>query len=396
MKLHAFLSTALAVVVLSVVAIPPADAQRRASGRTAAETPREAMFPHAVRDEPSTRITQRMSQRLERLYELASEEGNAQRVIDQANELINDRNATDYVRSFAYVQMGEAYDEMENVDAAIDAYRKAIDGNGLANDNHYQVMLRLGQTLVFEERIDEGIEVLNRFFEETRSENPQFLALMGSSLYQAERYDGAIDYLTRAIAASDNPQPGWQQLLMASYAESDQMDQAAIVAEQSVQANPDDKQAVMNLAAVLAQGDNLERAAQVLNDARNRGLFTEGRDYDQLARIYMNIDEGEREAAAVISEGMDRGLLERNHANYNLLGQALYFSEQFQGAIAAWTEAAKTAPDGETALNLARVHYEEENWRQAKEFANQAIQRGIRNPDTARAIINNADIELRR
>lgn len=395
MKFHAFIKAALAALVLAAVAVPPpADAQRR--GQRTAEPEREAMFPEATRSEPDAGLNQRMGQRLERLYDLAAEEGAAERVIEQANQLIADRNATPYVRSFAYVQMAEAYQELDNIDASIDAFKKALEENGLGNDNHYQVMLGLGQNLVYEERVEEGIAVLNQFFEETNSQNPQHLALMGSTMYQAERYDEAIDYMTRALAATDSPQPSWQQLLMASYAESDQMDRAAEVAEQTVQANPDDKQAVMNLAAVLAQGDQLDRAAEVLDGARERGLFTEGRDYDQLARIYLNIDGRDGDAAAVIQEGLDQGLMEDNFENNNLLGQALYFSEQYGAAITAWTKAAEMAPDGETALNLARVHLEEENWQQAKDYANQAIQRGLRSPDAARAIINNADIELGR
>lgn len=395
MKFHAFIKTALVALVLAAVAVPPpADAQRRTQRN--AEPEREAVFPEATRTEPSTRLSQRMGQRLERLYDLAAEEGQAERVIEQANALINDRNATPYLRSFAYVQIAEAYQDLDNIPASIEAFEKALEEDGLGNDNHYQVMLGLGQNLVFEERIEEGLAVLNRFFEETNSKNPQHLALMGSSMYQAERYEEAIDFMTRALAASETPQPSWQQLLMASYAESDQMDRAAEVAEQTVRANPDDKQAVMNLAAVLAQGDQLDRAAQVLDEARGRGLFDSGRDYDQLARILLNIDGRDADAAAVIQEGLDKGLMEDNFENNNLLAQALYFSEQYGAAITAWTKAAQTAPDGETALNLARVHLEEGNWQQAKDYANQAVQRGLRSPDAARAIINNADIELRR
>lgn len=393
MKLHALIKATLVASLLVAIAVPHADAQRR--GDRQAQQQRESMFPEATREEPRHRTPQRMGQRMERLYDLSGED-NPQRVIEEANALINDRNADANVRSFSYIQIAEAYEDLDDSARAIEYYQRAIDEDGLGNDNHYQVMLRLGQSLVFEERVDEGIAVLERFFEETRSRNPQHLALMGSSLYQAERWDGAIQYMTMAIEASETPQPSWQQILMASYAEADRMDEAAEVARRSVELQPDDKRAVMNLASVLSQADRIEEAAEVLDGARQRGLFDEGRDYDQLARLFLNIDGGEAQAAAVLREGMDQGLLEGNYDNWFMLGQAEYFSENYDGAITAWTEAASRAPDGEVALNLARVHLDEGNYSDAVRYANEAIQKGVRNPDTARAIINNANIELRR
>lgn len=395
-----------AALGLALSAIPgPADAQRTVAERQAARearenrsaaSPADTLFPNATRESPTATMTQRMAPRVQRLDDMLEGPENAQEVVAAAQELINDRNANAYVKSIAYVRMADAYEEMGDWDNSFASLERSLTENGFSNDNHFQTMLRLGQTLVIEERTEEGLAWLARFFEESRSERPEHLALMGNVYYQAERFPEAVEYINRAIAASDNPNPQWNQILMASYAEMGQGDEAVRVATELMAADPDNKQLVMNLASAHLQEDDYEAAGRVLQDARSRGLFDSGQDYNHLASILLNTDGKEAEAAQVLQEGLDKGIVEGNFDAHFMLGQAYYFSEQYDRAIVAWTQAATMAPDGETALNLARVHYDEGNWQEARRYANEAISKGIGNEETARNLIRNVEIELRR
>lgn len=394
-----------AALGLALTAIPaPADAQRSTAERQAQREARETrgsrqtetMFPNATRESPSATVSQRMAPRVQRLDDMLEGPENAQEVIDEAQRLINDRNANAYVKSIAYVRMADAYEELGDWDNSFTSLERALAEEGFSNDNHFQTMLRLGQTLVLEDRTEEGMAWLARFFEESRSERPEHLALMGNVYYQAERFPEAVEYINRAIAASDNPNPQWNQILMASYAEMGQGEEAVRVATELAAADPGNKQLVMNLANAHLQADDYEKAGEVLMDARRRGLFDSGQDYRHLASILLNTDNKEAEAATVLQEGLDNGMVEGNFDTYFMLGQAYYFSEQYDGAIRAWTEAAKTAPNGETALNLARVHYDEGNWQEARRYANEAISKGLSNETTARNLIRNIEIELGR
>lgn len=398
-------SVLAAALGLALTAIPaPADAQRSTSERQAAREAREArgsqptetMFPNATRESPSATVGQRIAPRVQRLDDMLEGPENAQEVIDEAQKLINDRNANAYVKSIAYVRMADAYEELGDWDNSFASLERALAEEGFSNDNHFQTMLRLGQTLVIEERTEEGLAWLARFIEESRSERPDHLALLGNVYYQAERFPEAVEFINRAIAASDAPNPQWNQILMASYAEMGQGEEAVRVASELAAANPDDKRLVMNLASAHLQADNYEQAAEVLQDARRRGLFDSGQDYRHLASILLNTDNKEAEAASVLQEGLDNGMLQGDFDTHFMLGQAYYFSEQYDGAIRAWTEAAKTAPNGEAALNLARVHYDEGNWQEARRYANEAISKGISNEETARNLIRNVEIELSR
>lgn len=400
------IKTALAAALgLALTAIPsPADAQRSTAERQAAREAREdrgsrqteTLFPNATRQSPTATVSQRMAPRVQRLDDMLEGPENAQEVVAEAQRLINDRNANAYVKSIAYVRMADAYEELGDWDNSFASLERALEEDGFSNDNHYQTMLRLGQTLVIEERTDQGLAWLARFFEESRSERPEHLALMGNVYYQAERFPEAVEYINRAIAVSDSPNPQWNQILMASYAEMGQGEEAVRVATELAATDPSNKQLVMNLASAHLQADNYEQAAEVLQDARRRGLFDSGQDYRHLASILLNTDNQEAQAASVLQEGLDNGMVEGDFDTYFMLGQAYYFSDQYDGAIGAWTEAAKTAPNGEAALNLARVHYDEGNWEEARRYANEAISKGVSNEETARNLIRNVELEMRR
>lgn len=174
---------------------------------------------------------------------------------------------------------------------------------------------------------------------------------------------------------------------MATYVENNQGAEAAKIAEQIAAKNPNDKRAQMNVAAVYSQSDMLDKAATVLEKMRAAGQFTEDKDYRQLYSTYLNLDGKEKEAANVINEGLEKGVLKPDYQAYVALAQSYYFSEQANKSIDAYKKAAPLAPDGETYLNLARVLWQEDRIPEAKEAAKQAIAKGVKKPDDAKKIL---------
>ena len=56
-------------------------------------------------------------------------------------------------------------------------------------------------------------------------------------------------------------------------------------------------------------------------------------------------------------------------------------------AIDAYQKAAPLAENGETYLNLARILFNEDRIPEAKQAAQQALDKGVRNPDEARKLL---------
>ena len=136
------------------------------------------------------------------------------------------------------------------------------------------------------------------------------------------------------------------------------------------------------------QTDQNDKAIEVFERLRASGQLTEESEYRNLYALYLNSENKEREAIAVINEGLQKNILKEDYRTMAALGQANYFSEQIEPAIAAWRKAAPLAENGDTYLNLARVLHQEGRSDEAKEAARQAIAKGLKSNTDAERIIS--------
>lgn len=390
---HQTLLAAAIGAVLLFGAVAPVDAQsaaERKAQREADKKPAAAAvaetYPEATRKSPGIRASSQLQRKLQKLVDLYDEDKGAEaRAL--ADEIIATEKANAYEKSFAAQMAAQVAYDADDSAAAMKYLAQAIQSDGLDNNSHFGAMLMLGQLQMQEEQYEPALATFDRLFAETKVQKPEHLALKGNVLYRMERYPEAIEALTKAIATSPEPRADWSQLLMASYFDSGKGAEAARVAEEIASKNPADKRVQMNLAAAYLQIEAYDKAAAVLEKLRAAGQLSDEREYRQLYSTYLNIDGKEREAANVIAEGLQKGVLQPNHETYLALGQAYYFSDQVGLAVDAYQKAAPLAKDGETYLNLAKVLWQEDRITEAKAAAKQAMAKGVKNSDDAKKIL---------
>ena len=304
-----------------------------------------------------------------------------------ADEMIADPKANAYERSIAARLAAASL--VGDDDAKAMAYlQKVLEFNGLSNNEHYDSMLLLGQLQMQNDQDAQGLATIDKLIAETRTTNPEVLAIKGNALYRLERYPEAAAALKQAIdEAGDKAQPAWLQLLMASYFDDDKPEEASKIAEDLVAKNPNDKKMQQNLAAIYMQAGQDDKAIAILEKLRASGQLTDDKDYRNLYALYINSQGHEKQAIAVIKEGLDKGILKPDYQTYVALGQAYYFSDQPKEAIEAYQKAAPLAPDGETYLNLAKALWGEGRIGEAKQAAQKALDKGIKNPQDAKKIL---------
>ncbi|MFC3552314.1 tetratricopeptide repeat protein [Lysobacter cavernae] len=392
---HSLLAAAIGTVLVfgAISQVNAQTAQQRADERRAQKGAQkgqsakaEEQYPQATRQSPETKATSKGGAKLQKMMKLYDDEKGADaRAV--ADEIIANPASNAYEHAFA-AQIGAqiAYDA-DDTATAMAYLNKAIEFNGLDNNGHYGAMFMLAQLQLQEDQYAESLKTFDRFFAETKSQKPEQLVLKGNVLYRLERYPEAAAVLKQAIDASPEPKAEWQQLLMATYAESGQAGEAVKIAEGLAAKNPADKRAQLNLAAVYQQNDMLDKAAVVLEKLRASGQLTDDKEYRQLYATYLNMDGKEKEAAKVITEGLEKGVLKPDYQVYLAMAQSYYFSDQVAPAIDAYKKAAPLAPDGEAYLNLARVLWQEDRIPEAKEAAKQAIAKGVKKPDDAKKIL---------
>lgn len=392
--------TLLAAAVAAILALgavaqvqaqtPSERAAQRRADREAAKAAKtetvEETYPNATRKPAAAKATAKASPKLQKMVKLYDDDKAAEaRAL--ADEIIATESFNAYDKSFAAQLAGQIAYEADDTAAAMDYWNKALQFDGLDNNGHFNLMFNLAQIQLQEEKYNESLATLERLAKETNTQKPEHLATKGNALYQLEKYPEAAAALKQAVDSSPEPRSDWQQLLMAAYAESGQATQAVQMAEQVAAKNPNDKRAQINLSAVYIQAEMYDKAATTLEKLRAAGKFSEERDYRNLYSVYLNMDGKEKQAADVIKEGLDKGLLKPDHQTYLALAQSYYFSEQSGPAIEAYKKAAPLDDDGESYLNLARLLWQEDRIPEAKEAAKQAMAKGLKKPDDAKKIL---------
>lgn len=390
------LLSAAVILVFLLGSIPDADAQlaRKRAEREEQAVEKgdqqqgqqaEAMFPSAQRGEPEAKATAKMAPKLKKLSE-TYEADDVATAIALADEVIADGDANAYEQAFAARLAGAMLVNDDNP-RALGYLRRALDFNGLGNNDHFQTMVIIAQIQLQEDQNQEGLATIETFLAESKSQDSEHVALKGTALYNLERYPEAIATLRSAIQQSSAPQPAWTQMLMSAYSETGQGGEATRLAEEIAAGTPGDKQAQLNLAATYMQMDQNDKAAAVLERLRASGELTDERDYRNLYALYLNAEGKEREAAAAINEGLEKGALKPDYQTYSALAQAYYFSDQIAPAIDAYRKAAPLAPDGEAYLTLAKVLANEGRAAESKQAAQQALDKGLRSPEEARKLL---------
>ena len=382
--------------VLLLGLVPDADAQlaKQRNERYNEEKEREktdegeevAKYPQATRTSPEVEGSREMRKSLNAMIKAYNDEQFAD-ARAKAAEILADAEASAYDRALAAQISAHAAYDMDDLPGAMTMLQQAVDADALDNNAHYASMLMLAQMRIQEGQEEQGLALLERFLAETKSNDPQHLILKGNTLYNLERWEEAAVATKAAIDADAEPDPSWTQLLMGIYLEMDRPDEAMRIAEELAARDPGNKRAQLNLASVYLQNDQMERAAAVLEQVRKSGQLTSSDEYRQLYATYLNIDGRESEAIAVIEEGLAKGILEPNYEAYVALAQSYYFSKQDAKAIEAYQKAAPLDEDGETYLNLARVLWQADRIAEAKQAAQQALDKGLAKPEEARKIL---------
>lgn len=351
----------------------------------AAQPAAEARYPNATRKNPMAKASAKGAKRLQALVTLFNDKKDAE-ARAAADVIIADAGASAYEKAFAAQLAAQTAIGQQDLDAAAKYIDLAVDADILDNDQHYTLLLQRAQLQIQAKNYEGALATVTRFLDETHAADPQALAVKGNALYRLGRYAEAVDALRPATAAQPD-RDDLQQLLADALARSGKGDEAARIAEQAASKNPGDKRAQFNLAQSYVQTKQIAKAIEVLERMRKSGQLTEDADYRQLFALYANINGKEKETIDVINDGIAKGILKPDYSVYLALAQSYYFSDQVEKAIEYYTKAGPLGKDGTAYLNLANLLRNEQRIPEAKAAAQKALDKGLKNPDSAKKIL---------
>ncbi|GAB2511836.1 tetratricopeptide repeat protein [Lysobacter humi (ex Lee et al. 2017)] len=406
MKLPTFRRQALAAVLIAMTAAPVAYAQdenstdRRTAGgaRRAAQqekakaaeaakaaTAQPQRYPQAKRVIEAGKATSKGAKALEAMIEL-DRAGKDVEARAAADAILGDTAFNAYERATAAHVAANASIGAKDYAAALKYAEQAIASNALANNDHYDLMLLRAQLQVAAKDYATALASIEQFLSETGEARPEHLAIKGNALYRLERYADAVTVLKPAVDALPD-RADLKALLADAYARTGNAAEATKLTASVASANPADPRAQMNLAITYMQAGQYEKVAEVLERMRAAGQLKDDDGYRQLFTAYTKIKDKEAQTIAVIEDGLAKGVLKPDYNVYLALGQSYYFTDDTDKAIEAYKKAAPLAPNGETWLNLARIYKNGQRISEAKQAAQQALSKGVKNSAEAEKIV---------
>lgn len=339
-------------------------------------------------------MSENMYRRLESVHELIEEEEYAD-AESKAQDLVS-RARSDYEEAVAVQTYGHILAAQEKYRGAVEQFKRAIELNALPNPTHYGMMYNVAQLQISNEQFEEGLQWLNRYFDEVPQGEIDLNAyvLAASANAELNNHRTAIDYIEKALDLAKEPKESWYQLLLAMHLELKDYEEAGRVLERMVKLWPDKKQYWTQLSSIYLQRNQDTKALSVLELAHTKGLLEKESEWKQLAQLYLFL-EIPYKGAKVMQEGIERGIVEQSKDNFELLGNAWYSAREPDKAIDAFEKAGNLAANGKIDMRRAHLLVDKENWSEAREAINDALDKGgIDNPGNAYILLGMSNFEL--
>jgi len=336
------------------------------------------------------------------------------RVLDEGQALLDTRDfpaarellenalqqkSTDYEQAQILNMLGYLWYETDDLKRSTAAYRRALALDDLPESMLVTLNLTIGQVYLVDEKYDAAEQHLRTLLSFENQATPQHRVLLATALLGQERYADALEPLHGAIseteARGEAPRENWLSMLSSIYYELDDLAAMREVVERLVLLYPRE-QYLMNLAALHGQLGDDERQLAFVEALLDDDRLSRPTHLQMIVNLYLGADLPYK-AATVLARALERGRLERNATNLELLSQAWYMSAEVDRAVPPLAEAAELSESGDLYLRLARLHIDAARWEEAQAAATAALERGgLRQEGQAWLLAGMAEVRLER
>lgn len=314
----------------------------------------------------------RTAKRLTAVVELltADKPAEARDVLDT----INLGRLKPFAKATVFEMYAHAYAGEGSFDEAAKYFQQALDSGGYEEDRQTRLRFNVAQIYMMLEEWEKAIAQLEIFFAETENPNSDAYYRLAICYYQKGDLEGSLEPAREAVNRAKVPKESHLRLLLALYMESKHYQESIPLLEQLVSLYPQ-KAYWMQLSAVYSE---LERdldslASQQL--AYRQGLLTKDKELRRLSQMYLFHDLPWR-AGVVLEKAIEDETVEGDAKAWELLGNSWLMAKEYDRALAPLTRAAEVAETGDLYARLGRVYIQREDWENATEVLEQAVEKG--------------------
>ena len=298
-------------------------------------------------------------------------------VLDQVKEQISSLN--DYEKAMLWNFYGFMHYADENLVEASKSFKQVIAQQAIPESLRLSTLYSLAQLSMQQEDYNQTLTYLTQW----ESVNTKALTgaqhiLFAQVYYQNKQYLKSLTAVNQAVeltkADGKLPKENWLILQRANYYELKQPKQVTQVMEQLVKhySKPD---YWIQLSAMYGEIGEEKKQLAVMEAAYQAGYITKKQDLLSLAQLY-RFHEVPFKAADVLAKAIDNGSLIANERHLEMLAQAYIAAKSDEQALPILHKASEIAETGKFDVQLAQAYLNLEQWQQAINAADKALERG--------------------
>ena len=338
-------------------------------------------------DKTKTKRAQAVSKEVYERITKAQELGEAedyQGALKLLNKLYDPDELTEYEQANVLNYIGFLHYNTENTTAAITTFQKLLAVPSLEPQMEKQTTLTVAQLLMMEERYEESLATLDKWFVLEANPGPDPFILKAQIHYNLDQYQSMIQPIENAMqVAKDRGKPAkenWWELLNFAYFQQENYGKVRDIQKILLQAWPKKRywKALAGAYTELGQDDKLIYAYDA---AFTQGMLEKGTEFVTMSQLFLQA-EVPYKAAILLEEKMSAGIVEKNEKHYRLLSQSWMLAMEDAKAIPALKEAARLADNGEVDARLANSYLNVGDYPNCVKSARAAVRKGeLKSPD---------------
>lgn len=281
----------------------------------------------------------------------------------------------------------------EDYNSALQAYENVIRQPDIPLAMEINTRYTVAQLYFVQERWQDGINALQRWFEMTDSPNANAYMLLAQGYYQLKNYDRALRNVEIAIDLFEQkgkiPKEQWYNLARFLYMEGNQYDDAMAVLEDLLLYYPK-KQYWVQLGYLYSEKRNEGRQLAAMETAYDQDMLEKDGEYRNLASLFLSQGVPYK-AGKVLREGFEEDIVEDTSKNWELLAGSWRQAQEIEWAIPAMETAAAKADSGDLYARLGSIYLDGDQFDKAIEAISKGLERGgVKRPDNARLVLGMA------
>jgi tetratricopeptide (TPR) repeat protein len=224
------------------------------------------------------------------------------------------------------------------------------------------------------EEFAKAAKTLEKWLKEVETPNANAYYLLAAAYYQLEEVDKAIGPAETAIKIAKKPKPPWLQLLVGLYYETKQFPKAVGPLETLIMIDPK-KGYWTQLSSLYAHLEQEEKSLAVMQLAYAQNYLVKNNDLRALAQLYLYHSLPYR-AGLVLEKAKEDGFIKEDAIFWEMLANSWLLAREFDRALEPLRTGAELSEKGNLFARLGQLYLEREQWLEASEALNSAIEKG--------------------